>query len=84
MLLEGEVPQAADDPRIARWRANPDPLWQWTGDLPSTEPAAEVVRLQGVGLSNAVPTLRVLATSHPKAVGLQELLLRLQFTDANR
>jgi len=84
MLLEGTATEESEDARMIRWRDNPDPLWQWSGELPVTEPAAEVVRLQAAGLSDAVPTLRELAARHPKAVGLQELLLRLPVTDANR
>ena len=84
VLLEDAELEAADEPRLARWRDTLDPLWHWGGDLPVTEPAAVVVRLQAVGLSESVPTLRELASRHPNAVGLQELLLRLQVTDANR
>ncbi len=84
-LVLGEgTGEGISDPLIDRWRHSPDPLWSWSGVPPVTQPASELVSLQGAGLSVSVSELRGLASRHPDAVGLQELLLRLQTPDANR
>ncbi|MFT5680393.1 MAG: tetratricopeptide (TPR) repeat protein [Myxococcota bacterium] len=84
MVLGEGTPEGHTDPLIDRWVASPDPLWSWSGDLPTIQPAAEVVSLQGDGLADSVSRLRALALRHPDAVGLQALLLRLQTSDVNR
>lgn len=84
-MVLGEVSLDAQfDPLAERWSLSDDPLGAWMGDLPTIEPAAEVVRLQEDGLTESSSVLRDLTLRHPDAVGLQELLLRLQDPDVSR
>ena len=84
MVLGEAVLEAQFDPLAERWHSSDDPLGAWAGDLPTIEPAAEVVRLQGDGLTESTSALQELTLRHPGAVGLQELLLRLQASDVSR
>ena len=71
----GEAELASlNDPLAQRWGVSLDPLSHWSGEMPYRELAAEVVRLQDAGLPDRVSSLTGLASNHPDAVGLQELL----------